>query len=152
LLRVEITMLRRFDRWTWAWLTLSLVLALHVADEVMNGTLAFYRGLSDFVMDYMPFVKLPPFRYEVWLVDLIGASLLIAMTWLVHRRRGPMRLASYVVATFAAANGMMHILMSMAAQQLLPGVVTSPLILAAALFLLVSIPADEDSDKAAAAT
>ena len=145
-------MLRRFDRWTWAWLTLSLVLALHVAEEVMNGTLAFYRGLSDFVMDYMPFVKLPPFRYEVWLVDLIGASLLlIAMTWLVHRRRGPMRLASYVVATFAAANGMMHILMSMAAQQLLPGVVTSPLILAAALFLLLSIPADEDTQNVAAA-
>lgn len=133
-----------FDRWTAAWLTLSLVLALHVADEVLNGTLAFYRDLLDFAAEYLSFVRLPPFRPEVWIVNLVGASLLlIAMTWLVYRRIGPMRLASYVLAGFATANAMLHLMMSLALQHVMPGTLTSPLILAASLFLLLSIPHED---------
>ena len=139
-----------FDRWTAAWLMLSLALALHVADEVLNGTLAFYRDLSDFVAEYLPFAKLPAFRFELWLINLCGAALvLIAMTWLVYKRQGQMRLASYVLATFATANAMLHIMMSLAVGHLMPGALTSPLILAAALFLLVSIPSDDEATAAA---
>jgi len=144
--RGEAPMRGRFDRWTVAWLVLSLVLALHVADEVLNGTLAFYRDLSDFIAEYLPFAKIPPFRPGLWLINLSGAALvLIALTWLVYKRRGPMRLASYVLATFATANAMLHIMMSLAVQHVMPGTLTSPLILAASLFLFVSIPADEDA-------
>ena len=134
-----------FDRWTAAWLTLSLVLALHVADEVFNGTLAFYRDLSDFVAVYLPFGKLPVFRFDLWLINLCGASLaLIAMTWLVYKRQGPMRLASYVLASFATANAMLHIMMSVAVGHVMPGTLTSPLILAASLFLFASIPEEPE--------
>jgi hypothetical protein len=129
------------DRWSVAWLTLSLMLGLHVVDEAANGTFALYRDFADWIEVFFPFVEFPAFRYYVWLINLSGAVLvLVALTWLVAKRRGPMRLASYALAAFAAANATLHVAMSLAAAQILPGTLSSPLVLAAALFLLVSIP------------
>lgn len=131
----------QFDRWTAAWLVLSLAFALHVADEVLNGTSAFYSNLADFMTNYLPAVRFPAFRPEIWLINLSGAALaLIALTWLVYKRRGPMRFASYVFAIFATANAMLHIMVSLAVSQAMPGSLTAPLMLAAALFLFASIP------------
>ena len=140
-----------FDRWTAAWLVLSLALASHVADEMINGSFAFYRDLADFFATYFPVVKLPAFRPELWAINLSGASLvLIGMTWLVYRRQGPMRLASFVVAGFATANAVLHIVMSVALGHVMPGALTSPLVLAAALFLFASIPEESEGSGVAA--
>lgn len=137
----------QFDRWTAAWLVLSLAFALHVADEVLNGTFAFYRDLADFMADYLPMLKFPAFRPEVWLINLSGAALaLIALTWLVYKRQGPMRFASYAFAIFATANAMLHIMVSLAVAHTMPGSLTAPLMLAAALFLFASIPEESGAN------
>jgi hypothetical protein len=130
-----------FDRWAMAWLILSLVLGLHVAEEAASGRFAIYDDLLDWIGFFLPFVEMPAFRYNMWLINLTGAVVvLIGLTWLVVTRQGPMRLASYVLAIFASANALLHIFLSVAAGELLPGTLTSPLVLAASLFLLISIP------------
>jgi Protein of unknown function with HXXEE motif len=139
----------KFDRWAMAWLTLSSVLGLHVVEEAVDGSFALYNDMVDWLGVIFPFIELPAFRYNVWVVNLSGTVLvLVALTGLVALRQGPMRLASYALALFAVANAALHILMSLSAERLLPGTLSSPLVLAAALFLLVSIPessAERDS-------
>lgn len=129
----------KFDRWAMAWLTLSLVLGLHVAEEAVVGSFALYNEMANW---------LAAFRYDLWVVNLSATILvLVALTWLVAARLGPMWLASYVLALFAVANAALHILLSLSAERLLPGTLSAPLVLAAALFLLVSIPEAQTEGK-----
>lgn len=130
-----------FDRWAVAWLILSLVLGVHVAEEAIDGAFALYNDMADWIGVLFPFVQLPAFRYNIWVINLGGTVLaLVALTWFVAKRQGPMRLASYVLSVFAVGNAVLHILMSLAVERILPGTLSAPLVLAAALLLLVSIP------------
>lgn len=125
-------------RWTIAWLLLCLVLALHIYEEATRGSYLAY----DLVRRLFPW--LPPFHFEIWLLNVGGAVVvLVGLTWFVHKRLPIMRLASYALAIFATGNAMLHLLLSLAWNQALIGMFTSPLLLAASLFLFVSIPRSE---------
>lgn len=129
------------DRWTMAWLAVCAALALHLADEVFNGSLGLYADFARVVGWVWPSIDMPPFQRDVWLINLAGTILvLFALTWLVRRRSGVMVTASYLLAAFATANGVLHLLAAAALKSTIPGLWSAPLMVAAGLFLFLAIP------------
>ena len=139
-------MAHTLQRWTVAWFVHSAVLALHIAEEATSGAYLIYGETLDFLRQIYPQLAIPPFRFTIWLLDITGTMLvLLSLTWLVHKRFQIMRPASFALATFTTANAMMHILFSLASDRVLAGTLTSPFLLAASLFLLLSIPRENDA-------
>jgi hypothetical protein len=142
--------MRKFDFWTIAWLFGCIVFGAHIAEEIAYGSFGVYADFNVFMSTLFPWLQLPPYKYEVWLTNLIGAAvLLFAFTWLVYVKRGPMRIASYLFATFLTLNGIGHLYAALSMTTYFPGAVTASLLLIAGLVLFVAIPAD---DSAAAST
>jgi len=128
------------DRWTIAWLAASLAVAVHIVDEVAHGAYGLYVDVAWLLRLVAPVVEMPPFREEVWLINLAGSVIvLLALTWLVWMRRGPMVVASYVFAAFLTANAVFHLFAAAMLKSIPPGTWTAPLLLAAGLFLFVSV-------------
>ena len=135
-----------FDRWTLAWLFGCLVFAAHIAEEVAYGSFGAYADFDVLMSALVPWLHLPPYRYETWLINLIGAcAVLFALTWLVHLKRAPMRIASFVFATFLTLNGTGHLYAALTMDTYFPGAVTSAVMVAAGLLLFVSIPVSQNS-------
>jgi hypothetical protein len=142
-------------RWTVAWFVLSVTLALHIAEEASSGSYLVFGETLDLLRQIFPQLAIPPFQFTVWLIDIVGAILLLlSLTWLVQKRYAIMRPASFALATFATANAMVHILFSLASDRILAGTFTSPPLLVASLFLLLSVPRGDDRafDVAASGT
>jgi hypothetical protein len=134
-------MARPENRWALAWLLVSVALAAHVADEIWHGSYGLYEDVAQIVSLIYPALELPRFNRAVWYVNLGGAlAALLALTWLVRAGRRVMVPASYALATFATANGVLHLLGAAALKSAVPGVLTAPLLVAAGLFLFVAIP------------
>lgn len=140
--------MRRFDGWTMAWLFGCVVFAAHIAEEIAYGSFGVYSDFNVFVNTLFPSFELPPYKYEVWLTNLIGAAvLLFALTWLVYAKRGPMRIASYLFATFLTLNGIGHLYAALSMTTYFPGAVSANLMLVAGLVLFVSIPTGATSAR-----
>ncbi len=141
--------MRKFDFWTLAWLFGCVAFAVHIAEEVAYGSFGVYADFNVFINTMFPSLDLPPYKYEVWLTNLIGACvLLFAFTWLVYVKRGPMRIASYLFATFLTLNSIGHLYAALSMTTYFPGAVTASLLLIAGLVLFVSIPEGGDSKVA----
>lgn len=123
-----------------AWILLALALALHVADEALNDFLSFWNPLVKAVREQAPFVPLPTFTFTVWLTGLIlGVALLLALSPLAFRGRRWMVPFAYFLGILMVANGLLHTVGSLYYQRPLPGIYSSPFLIAAALYLLVSV-------------
>lgn len=122
----------------WAWLALTLTLALHVADEATHDFLAVYNPAAESIRARLgvPFPSL--FGFTEWVVGLALAVLvLLALSRLAFAGR---RLVVWLAFPFAALmflNGLAHVIGSVATGRLLPGVYSAPLLLlcSALLFL-----------------
>ncbi len=140
--------MRGFDRWTWAWAIGCIAFAVHIVEEIAYGSFGVYADFNVFVSTVFPWLQLPQYNYGVWLTNLIGAAIVLAaLTWLVHVKRGPMRLASYVFALFLTLNGMGHLYAALTMSTYFPGAMTAAALVAAGLFLFVSVP-DGNTSKA----
>lgn len=134
------------DRWTVAWFLACVAFAIHIGEEIANGSFGVYADFGMFLNNVFPVIKLPEYRYDMWLTNLIGAAvLLFALTYLVYAKRGPMRLASYMFAAFLTANGAAHLYAALTMNVYFPGAVTAGLLVLAGLFLFTAIPAGEKS-------
>lgn len=139
-----------FDRWTWAWLFACVAFAIHIAEEIVYGSFGVYADFEMLLNNLFPVIKLPEYRYEVWLTNLIGAAVvLFALTWLVYAKRGPMRLASYLFAAFLTVNGVAHLYAALTMNVYFPGAATAALLVLAGLALFIAIPNDSDRKIAA---
>lgn len=133
--------MRKVDFWTMAWLFGAIAFAIHIGEEIVNGSYGVYADIEVFLSTIIPGLKLPPYRYDVWLINLIGAAaILFALTWLVYVKRGPMRIASYVFATFLTLNGIGHLYAALSMNTYFPGAVTAALLVTAGLVLFAAIP------------
>lgn len=120
-----------------AWIALCGALAIHVADEALTDFLGVYnpavlamreRGLS-----------LPTFTFEIWLSLLIFAVVMLAASsCFVWKGRWAMRPISHVFAGFMLLNGVLHIAYSVYVGRPMPGVYSSPLLIAASIALIVA--------------
>ena len=129
--------LRVYRHWV-AWIGLCGALAIHVADEALTDFLALYNPRVLAIRERYPFLPLPTFTFEGWLALLIFAIVaLTAVSFFVWKGRWAMRPISYVFAGFMLLNGLLHIAGSFYMGTFNPGVYSSPLLLAASIFLIV---------------
>jgi hypothetical protein len=123
-----------------AWIALCLALAMHVIDEALTDFLSVYNPAVQAIRGKLPILPLPTFSFELWLSGLIFAILLLlSLSILVFRGSKWMTPLSYVFAVIMLLNGMMHIAGSFYLGRMMPGVYSSPLLLAGSVYLLVCL-------------
>ena len=124
-------------RWALAWAALCAAFALHVIDEAANDFLAWYNPNALAIRARVPWLPIPVFTFGVWISGLAIAVLgLAVLTPLVRRGRRWLLPLAYVYAIVHTANAIGHISASVAGRWFAPGVYSSPVLLASALWLL----------------
>ena len=115
---------------------MTVALACHVFDEAANGFLAVYNPAVVRIREVIPWAPIPTFTFGEWLTGLIIADvvLLAASGWAFQGRRWIL-FASYAYAALMMMNALGHIAGSIVSRQLMPGVISSPLLLAVAAYL-----------------
>lgn len=120
-----------------AWIALCLALAVHVIDETLTDFLSVYNPAVQAIRSKLPLLPLPTFSFEVWLSGLIFAILLLlSLSILVFRGSKLMVPLSYVFAIIMLLNGILHVAGSLYFGRIMPGVYSSPLLLAGSVYLL----------------
>jgi hypothetical protein len=123
-----------------AWIALCLALAVHVIDETLTDFLSVYNPVVQAIRGKLPILPLPTFSFGLWLSGLIFAVLLLlSLSILVFRGSKWMRPLSYVFAVIMLLNGMIHVAGSFYLGRMMPGVYSSPLLLAGSVYLLVCL-------------
>ncbi len=137
--------LRQFGH---AWVALGLALAVHVADEATNDFLALYNPTAAAIRERLGGFPFPPaFSFATWLTGLA----LIVVAWLAlapfayRGRRWLLPLATGL-SVVHIANGVGHCLTSLWLGRAAPGVVSSPLLIASAVWMLTVIRRTRRSD------
>ena len=120
-------------------MALCAALALHVLDEAVTDFLGVYNPTFQAIRERYPLIVIPIFSFSVWLSLLIFAVVALAgVSVFVWKGRWAMRPISYVFAAVMLSNGLLHIAHSIYVHTLMPGVYTSPLLLAASIVLIVA--------------
>lgn len=120
-----------------AWFALALALGLHVFDEAAHDFLSFYNPTVAALRDRAPWLPLPQFTFPVWLGGLIaGVLLLLVVTPLVRMGRPVLLYISYALGVLMTFNALTHLAGSAYFGRTLPGVYSSPFLLAASVGLL----------------
>lgn len=128
-----------FERWAWAWVALCLALALHVVDEALNDFLSLYNPMAGRIRAALPWLPIPVFTFTGWITGLVVAIvLLLSLTPLALRGASWMRPLSYVFAAFMILNATLHTVGSLYYGRPIAGVYSSPVLLIAAIALLVA--------------
>jgi hypothetical protein len=129
----------------WAWLALTAGLATHVADEAANDFLSVYNPNAMLIRERLPFLPVPVFTFASWIAALAtGVAVLLALTACVRRAQRWTIPAGYLYGTIMLLNGVAHVSASVYFGRLMPGVLSSPLIAAAALALLTACALRQD--------
>ena len=114
---------------------------MHVVDEALTDFLSVYNPAVRAIRARFPFLPLPTFTFPVWLGGLITVTIvLFALSPAAFRGEPVMRPAAYVFGVVMAGNGMLHLVGSVYMRKAMPGVYSAPIILAAAIYLLASVP------------
>lgn len=122
-----------------AWLALCLALAIHVADEALTDFLSVYNPAARAIRQRVPFLPIPTFSFAGWLGGLILATcVLICLTPFAFREAAWMKPVSILFAVMMIGNALLHLTGSLYMCRKLPGVMSSPLLLASAGYLLAS--------------
>jgi hypothetical protein len=125
--------------WAISWACLAGALGIHVADEALTGFLPFYNSIITSLRDTYGWVPFPTFTFGVWIGGLItGVLILFAMTLLVFRGHRWLKGLSWFLGILMIVNALGHFLMSMWLGEFAPGVYSSPILLAAAIALIVT--------------
>ncbi len=126
------------SRFGLAWVTLCAALAIHVADEALTGFLSVYNPA---IRERVPFLPLPTFTFGIWLGGLVVAVIgLASLSPFAFAKAAWMAVPSSAVAVFMLGNSALYIGASLYRRQFMPGVYSAPLLIAAAAWVLLSIP------------
>ncbi|HYX70491.1 MAG TPA: hypothetical protein VE825_15255 [Terriglobales bacterium] len=138
----------RDARLGWAWVMLCLALAAHVSDEALTGFLSVYNPTVLAMRARLPWWPMPTFGFREWLTGLIVAVLLLlAASPLAFRNTRWLRPLAYFLAVMMMLNGLGHTLGTIAGHTVaevrfprpMPGFYSSPLLLAASIYLLIQL-------------
>jgi len=123
-------------RFGFAWVLLSLALTLHVIDEALTDFLSVYNPVVQAIRKRLPFLALPIFTFRVWLAGLcLGILVAFALSFLAFRGSRLALVVAYPVAVLMFANGIGHFVASLYRRRIMPGVYSSPFLLAASAYL-----------------
>jgi len=125
-------------RFGWAWVGLALSLGVHVADEALTDFLSVYNPAVEAIRQRVPWIPLPTFTFPVWLAGLVLlVSVLLLLSPCAFRGARWMVWLAYPLGVIMVLNGVGHLAGSIYLGRPMPGVYSSPLLLAAAAFLLI---------------
>jgi Protein of unknown function with HXXEE motif len=122
----------------YAWLAFSIALAIHVIDEALTDFLAVYNPTVREIRRRLPWLPLPTFSFRTWISGLAAAVALLLLLspaafhgskWIVY--------AALPLSLMMIGNGLGHIGASIYRRRFMPGVFSSPLLIAASLLLLI---------------
>jgi hypothetical protein len=131
----EKTMSTQFGR---AWIALAAALALHVADEALTDFLSVYNPAVRAIRERVPWLPLPTFSFAVWIAGLAGGvALLFALSPLAFRGARWLAIIALPFSAMMVANGFGHIGSSIYFGRWMPGVYSSPALIAVAVVALV---------------
>lgn len=126
-------------RWCVAWIVFAVVLGLHVADEALTGFLPLYNSFVDSLRARHPWVPLPTFAFSAWIGGLtVLVVILLGLAPLTLKGGRGLRVTSWVLAAIMIANAAGHVAASLWLGRPAPGVVSSPLLAAASVALVVT--------------
>lgn len=125
------------DRNAVAWLLLTVALALHVFDEAMSDFLTFYNPAVADIGVIFGVLQLPTFTFGMWIGGLSALILIcFSITILVRRRGRVIRVICTLFGILMILNALGHMLGSAYYGTLLPGFISSPLLLLAAAYVV----------------
>ncbi len=131
-----------------AWVLLCVALAAHVADESLTNFLSVWNPTVTAIRARLPWAPLPSFQFKVWLAGLVAlVILLLCLSAFAYRGTQWMRPVAYAFAIIMLGNGLGHIAATIAGRTVesvhfarpAPGFWSSPLLVAAAAYLLVEL-------------
>lgn len=123
-----------------AWVAFAVALGLHVYDEATHNFLSVYNPTAEAIRHRLPFLPLPTFTFAVWLTGLCTAiALLLMASPIAFRNVRWLRVAACPLGIVVGiVNASLHLLSSAYYHRCMPGVLSSPLLIVAAVFLLLS--------------
>ena len=134
-----------------AWVCLACALALHVADEAITGFLPVWNATMTGLREVLPWAPLPIFPKELWLGGLVFAvvAMLAATPAMARGARWTRRLA-WFLGVLMVANVFGHTLGTLFGRTIesvrfarpMPGFYSSPVLLAAAIYLMRQLRAE----------
>lgn len=139
---------RKYRSLGWAWVLLCLALAVHVTDEATTGFLTVYNSTVTALRERLGWWPMPTFAFGDWLTGLILAVvLLLALSYFVFGGARWMRVPAYIFAVIMLLNAAAHTLATVFGRTVAsvtfprpaPGFWSSPLMAAAAIYLLVQL-------------
>jgi hypothetical protein len=124
----------------YAWLAFALALAVHVADEAAHDFLSVYNPAVRAIRARLPFLPLPTFSFPVWIGGLCaGIVLLLLLSPLAFAADQRVRMIACALAAIVGiGNGLLHIAASLFKRRWMPGVMSAPLLIAAAVWLFAA--------------
>jgi hypothetical protein len=132
-----------------AWIFMWIALALHVTDEALTGFLRVYNPTVLSLRARLGFWPMPTFSFREWLTALtVGILLLVVLSPFAFRNAVWLRPISYFVAIVTGIlNALGHTLATILGHTVAtvrfprpaPGFYSSPLLLAAAIYLLIQL-------------
>ena len=125
-------------RFGWAWVGLALALGAHVADEALTNFLSVYNPAVQAIRQRTSWIPLPTFTFPVWLGGLILlVTILLLLSPFAFRGAWWVVWLAYPLSAIMLLNGLGHVAGTIYLRRPMPGVYSSPLLLAAASYLLV---------------
>jgi hypothetical protein len=121
-----------------AWLTMTAVLGLHVADEAAHDFLSWYNPIVGRIRGNLGKLPFPPtFTFWPWLLGLMTlTATLFALTPFAYEGRLWLRPFAYALGVINTGNGLLHLIASAILRRRVPGVLSAPVLLIGALWLL----------------
>ena len=124
---------RRFGH---AWVTLSLVVAAHVADETLTDFLSVYNPAVRALHARYAWFPMPVWEFREWLTGLcVAVAVLLLLAPLAYARSRVLRVVAYPFALLMLLNGVLHLAGSAYLGYWMPGATTAPLLLVASVWL-----------------
>ncbi len=122
----------------YAWMGLAFAIGLHVLDEALHDFLSVYNPSVLKIKGIYPWLPIPVFTFEVWLGLLcLGVTLLLLLSPWAFRGTRWLLYVSTPLAVLMFFNGMAHLISSIYLHRWMPGVLSSPLLMAAAAWLFL---------------
>jgi len=131
-----------------AWVLLCLCLGLHVFDEASTGFLGVYKPTVVALRERLGWWPMPTFEFRDWLALLVIACIiLLALRFAVARGARGTRVLAYGFALLMLLNAAAHTLATIFGRTVAsvtfprpaPGFWSSPLMAAAAIYLLLQL-------------
>jgi len=121
-----------------AWATLMAAIGLHVFDETLTDFLPFYNGVVLELRQRLGFFPMPTFSFPLWLGGLIFlVTVGFCFTPIIAKGGNWLRIIAIILGILMILNALNHMLGSVYLGRILPGFWSSPLLLAASIFVVL---------------